>query len=220
MDKSFVKKMEALKGHPIDDLKGPLQAINEALHSTVVTTLTSIFDEGACENLGVLSENWRSMADFATLPCPPSLIKSLCEKVQGVVASFNRYQLAKNKSNLNGFVRCWLAFKDWKLPATAQCDQNKEILRAALVGLQAASGEHKQIIETVAVDSLEVLKECVRKVAKYATGARDGSSWKEGLAEGASVKEVLDHAALPKKGLLSGPGSLVAEAKRTILEAE
>jgi hypothetical protein len=218
----LVGRFGALQGHSLDSLKEALAMIGEKLRELVGSTAEALCDDDShCDQLELLAENSHAFGELIPLAMEKTLFKSMVTKGVAAARAFHKWISLKNKGNTSSFNKAIMNFKDLKLPVTAQSDDNKDLLRSFLKGLVKATAEHGTLQKEAAANAHAVLKATVQQLGKIANGARDASSWKEGLRGGeeASLRDVINHALTPKTGLLAGPGPRVMGAREELEKA-
>ncbi len=197
----------------------PLGAISIELNKLLIEAVEAITEDNGCERLQTLDENTRAVSDLIEPQMPRVSQKQMLDRATALARAYEKFRTSKSKTNTSSLNKAALAWKEFKLPAGAQSEFGKMLLKGCIKGLMPPLQEHSSFQENVANDATKALKETVNEIGKIAYGCKDGSKWRDGLAEDADLKTVLEHAVVPKIGLLCGPGPRVMAAKDQITEA-
>ncbi len=208
-----------MKGHDTAALIEPLKTITASLEQQLVGLAERAMDDGPIEMLSTVAANLRAISDFAEPTLSKTVVKALVDRATPLVAAYAKHQKVKSKVNRSAFNKSAMMWKDYKLGPTVQDDAHKNMLHAFLVGLMPVLAEHKALQQSTCKDAVDVLKDVARGIAVYAGGGKDSMSWKAAIAANVPLKEVLDIAAAPRAGLLSGPGTKISTSKTTLVEA-
>ena len=128
------------------------------------------------------------------------------------------YKAHVTKPNFANWNKSVLAWGEIRIPRTSE----GEVLELARKTL-ATNSEYTQLhvgeVVSKVAEATADLKAALAEKALTAGGLKNGSSWKETIAKGWELKQILKHAELPRTGLLAGPGKTVQATKAALKEA-
>jgi hypothetical protein len=209
--------LNALQGHDIAPFKHVLDEIEKALRALMISQAESIMEDES-GTLEVLVKNLIAVFDYLPVSFTKAALKGFADRGVALAQAYNRYKPNPSRPNTTAFNKATLAWLEFKLAVQDQSDGNKLFIRALLKGLAEPLTQHTVLQATICRESEETLIQSFTEYAKigYGSGLKDGSSWKEGLKEKTSVKEVLNQAFIPKSGLLSGPGPKIMQGSEVL----
>jgi hypothetical protein len=218
MTAEFENKMNALQGHDVSPFKECLTAIEVAVHAHLIAKCEDIMNDDGVEALKAVTKNYQALADHIELQLPKHITKGWVPKACDLITAYHRFAAAKSKTNTHGFNKAFMVWKEYKLPATEKNDPAVGLIRSLLKGMGQAIMEHLQVQKAVINENAGALKALLKEYKGIARGMKDGTSWKEGLEPKISLKQLLNHAATPKTGLLSGNGAKVSAGRKSLTE--
>ena len=214
----FVGKVDALLGHDTTELQPTLQIIGAALVGKLHAFAEGIAKEGAPETLRQVLANALAINDHTKL-FSDKVMKAIVDKAIALRTTFVAYNTSQTKSNLNAFNKAVLQWKAFKLSTGEQSHAQVNMLRSCLIGNTTALEEHMKIQSQKSGDAVKELTLHIGEYKGISCGCRDGCSWKTGIEDDWSVDRILEHASVPRTGLLAGPGSKVSMAKDELTKA-
>ena len=140
------------------------------------------------------------------------LVRNMATKCVAAATAFESYMAKKTKPNTLAFNKAVITFLHVNLKVDQQADCYLSLLRACLLGLAPVIMEHRAVQTEKHKDAEAELNHAVCEAQKIAGGLRLAVSWKSKITPVMTVADIIDIASADE-GLLSGPGSKIAQLK-------
>ena len=216
----FISKVDALPQTLPDEVQTALEDIGRKFHEGISEMAAKILTEDDSELIYQGIANLTALGSRVALKGSlPKLMKTLVDKAIVVRTVFRKYTSIPNSTTTVALNRAVLAFKAVILKKDEQTEFMVQFLRSCLGGLAPALEAHSKVQSEKVCDCQSELQMQIDDLAAVCKGARDGSSWKAGIDDSWSLKQVLDQAHVAK-GLLAGPGAKVIGAKALLAEVD